>query len=65
MTLSNKVEMDTNGLLVPDNVTIPFIEGDGIGKDIWAASSVVINSAVEKAYKVKYLIFLLFLIFLY
>ena len=51
MTLSNKVEMDTNGLLVPDNVTIPFIEGDGIGKDIWAASSVVINSAVEKAYK--------------
>ena len=51
MTLSNKVEMDNNGLLVPDNVTIPFIEGDGIGKDIWAASSVVINSAVEKAYK--------------
>ena len=51
MTLSNKVEMDTNGLLVPDNVTIPFIEGDGIGKDIWVASSVVINSAVEKAYK--------------
>ena len=51
MTLSNKVEMDTNGLLVPDNVTIPFIEGDGIGKDIWAASSVVINSAVKKAYK--------------
>ena len=38
MTLSNKVEMDTNGLLVPDNVKIPFIEGDGIGKDIWAAS---------------------------
>ena len=51
MTLSNKVEMDTNGLLVPDNVTIPFIEGDGIGKDIWAASSLVINSAVKKAYK--------------
>ena len=51
MTLSNKVEMDTNGLLVPDNVTIPFIEGDGIGKDIWKASSTVISSAVEKAYK--------------
>ena len=51
MTLSNKVEMDTNGLLVPDNVTIPFIEGDGIGKDIWKASSAVISSAVEKAYK--------------
>ena len=51
MTLSNKVEMDTDGLLVPDNVTIPFIEGDGIGKDIWKASSVVINSAVKKAYK--------------
>ena len=51
MRLSNKVEMDTNGLLVPDNVTIPFIEGDGIGKDIWKASSAVISSAVEKAYK--------------
>ena len=50
MTSSNKVEMKTDGLLVPDNVVIPFIEGDGIGADIWAAASMVFNSAVEKAY---------------
>ena len=50
MTSSKKVEMKTDGLLVPDNVVIPFIEGDGIGTDIWAAASMVFDSAVEKAY---------------
>ena len=50
MTSSKKVEMKTDGLLVPDNVVIPFIEGDGIGADIWAAASMVFYSAVEKAY---------------
>ena len=50
MTSSKKVEMKTDGLLVPDNVVIPFIEGDGIGADIWAAASMVFDSAVEKAY---------------
>lgn len=50
MTSSNKVKMKTDGLLVPDNVVIPFIEGDGIGADIWAAASMVFDSAVEKAY---------------
>ena len=45
-----KVEMTEQGLSVPNNVKIPFIEGDGIGADIWAASSNVFNSAVEKAY---------------
>jgi isocitrate dehydrogenase len=42
----------TNGVLnVPSNPIIPFIEGDGIGPDIWAASERVLNAAVEKAYK--------------
>ncbi|MBT4927366.1 NADP-dependent isocitrate dehydrogenase, partial [bacterium] len=50
MTQSKKVEMTEQGLSVPNNVKIPFIEGDGIGVDIWAASSIVFNSAVEKAY---------------
>ena len=50
MTQSKKVEMTEQGLSVPNNVKIPFIEGDGIGADIWAASSNVFNSAVEKAY---------------
>ncbi|MCM3767217.1 NADP-dependent isocitrate dehydrogenase [Neobacillus niacini] len=42
----------TNGVLnVPNNPVIPFIEGDGIGPDIWAASERVLTAAVEKAYK--------------
>ncbi len=39
-----------DGLNVPDNPIIPFIEGDGIGPDIWAAAKNVFDSAVEKAY---------------
>jgi isocitrate dehydrogenase len=42
----------TNGNLnVPNNPIIPFIEGDGTGRDIWAASKRVLDAAVEKAYK--------------
>ncbi|WP_071396003.1 NADP-dependent isocitrate dehydrogenase [Bacillus tuaregi] len=41
----------TNGVLnVPNNPIVPFIEGDGIGPDIWAAASKVLDAAVEKAY---------------
>ena len=40
-------------LKVPDNPIIPFIEGDGIGPDIWAATVRVLDAAVEKAYKGK------------
>ena len=50
MSQSKKVEMTDNGLSVPNNVKIPFIEGDGIGADIWAAASSVFDSAVSKAY---------------
>ena len=38
---------------VPDNPVIPFIEGDGTGRDIWKASRRVFDAAVEKAYKGK------------
>lgn len=38
---------------VPDNPIIPFIEGDGTGRDIWRASVRVFNAAVEKAYQGK------------
>jgi isocitrate dehydrogenase len=41
------------GYNVPDNPIVPFIEGDGTGRDIWKASLRVFNSAVEKAYKSK------------
>jgi len=41
----------SNGVLnVPNNPTVPFIEGDGIGVDIWPAAQKVLDSAVEKAY---------------
>ncbi|KAB2334202.1 NADP-dependent isocitrate dehydrogenase [Bacillus mesophilum] len=41
----------SNGVLnVPNNPIVPFIEGDGIGPDIWASASRVLDAAVEKAY---------------
>ena len=40
-------------LIVPDNPTIPFIEGDGIGPDIWRASVRVFDAAIRKAYSGK------------
>ena len=46
--------MSSRGKLqVPDNPIIPFIEGDGIGADIWAASVRVFDAAVEKAFNGK------------
>jgi isocitrate dehydrogenase len=38
-------------VIVPNFPTIPYIEGDGIGSDIWAAAVRVFDSAIEKAYK--------------
>ena len=38
---------------VPDNPVVPFIEGDGTGRDIWNASRRVFDAAVEKTYKGK------------
>jgi isocitrate dehydrogenase len=38
---------------VPDNPIVPFIEGDGTGRDIWKASLRVFNAAVERAYNGK------------
>src|SRR5690606_20825355 len=38
---------------VPDHPIIPFIEGDGTGPDIWAASQRVFDAAVEKLYSGK------------
>lgn len=49
--MKNKITMGSNGaLIVPDNPVIPFIEGDGIGPDIWSASVRVFDAAVKKAY---------------
>ncbi|MDI7740471.1 NADP-dependent isocitrate dehydrogenase [Lysinibacillus fusiformis] len=46
----SKIVVENGALNVPNNPTIPFIEGDGIGPDIWAAASRVIDAAVDKAY---------------
>jgi len=45
-----RIRVDNGQLIVPDRPVIPFIEGDGIGPDIWAATQRVLNAAVEKAY---------------
>ncbi len=46
-----KISVNADGTLsVPNNPIIPFIEGDGTGADIWAASVRVFDAAVEKAY---------------
>src|SRR5690606_20808266 len=46
-----KITIDSNNrLVVPDNPIIPFIEGDGIGPDVWRASKRVIDAAVEHCY---------------
>jgi isocitrate dehydrogenase len=45
-----KITFEDGKLNVPDHPIIPFIEGDGIGPDIWAASVRVFDAAVEKSY---------------
>ena len=45
-----KITISGGRLTVPNNPVIPFIEGDGIGPDIWRASVRVLDAAVEKAY---------------
>ncbi len=52
--MASKITMGEHGQLqVPENPTIPFIEGDGIGPDIWSASVRVFDAAIEKAYSGK------------
>ena len=45
-----KITIKNGKLNVPDKPTIPYIEGDGTGPDIWRASQLVFDAAVEKAY---------------
>lgn len=46
-----KIRLTNGSLDIPNNPIIPFIEGDGIGPDIWKASQMVFDAAVAKAYK--------------
>ncbi|HEX8830673.1 MAG TPA: NADP-dependent isocitrate dehydrogenase [Longimicrobium sp.] len=45
-----RIEIRGGALQVPDQPILPFIEGDGTGPDIWAASQPVFDAAVERAY---------------
>lgn len=49
-TEGEKITIDNGKLQVPNQPIIPFIEGDGTGRDIWRASKRVLDAAVEKAY---------------
>ena len=46
-----KITIKNGKLAVPDHPVIPFIEGDGTGPDIWRASQLVFDAAVNKAYQ--------------
>ncbi|MDJ0922988.1 MAG: NADP-dependent isocitrate dehydrogenase [Acidimicrobiia bacterium] len=48
--MATAITMDPEGLQVPDEPIIPFIEGDGIGPDIWTAAQAVFDAAVDKAF---------------
>ncbi|MAV69511.1 MAG: isocitrate dehydrogenase (NADP(+)) [Candidatus Marinimicrobia bacterium] len=50
MDKTQVIKMVDGNLVVPSNPTIPYIEGDGIGSDIWSASKFVLDQAIEKAY---------------
>src|SRR5262249_19135217 len=49
-TEGQQITIDNGKLVVPNNPIVPFIEGDGTGRDIWKASKRVLDAAVEKAY---------------
>ena len=46
-----KISYKNGKLSVPENPIIPFIEGDGIGADIWSASQFVFDESIKKAYQ--------------
>ena len=48
--MDHSITKNKEQLAVPDEPIIPYIEGDGIGPDIWRAASLTLDAAVEKAY---------------
>jgi isocitrate dehydrogenase len=52
-TTGTAIRRESGRLVVPDDPIIPFIEGDGTGRDIWRASVRVLDAAVQKAYAGK------------
>jgi len=49
--MAYKIEIRSDGCLHgPENPVIPYIEGDGVGPDIWKASARVFDEAIKKGY---------------
>ena len=48
--MADKIVLENGSLMVSDQPIIPFIEGDGIGLDIWKNAQAVFDAAVEKAF---------------
>ena len=48
--MAEKIRLENGRLLIPDQPIIPYIEGDGVGPDIWSEAQKVIDVAIEKAY---------------
>ncbi|MBW1972665.1 MAG: isocitrate dehydrogenase (NADP(+)) [Deltaproteobacteria bacterium] len=51
--MADKIYYSDGKIIVPDEVVIPYIKGDGTGPDIWNASVIVFDAAISKAYKGK------------
>ncbi|QIQ21605.1 NADP-dependent isocitrate dehydrogenase [Zophobihabitans entericus] len=51
--MSDKITIHQGQLKVPSHPVIPFIEGDGVGKEIWQAAQTIFDKAIEKAYQGK------------
>ena len=51
--MEGRITKERGKLVVPDQVIIPFIEGDGVGPEITAVMHKVVNQAVKKAYSGK------------
>ena len=51
--MDEKIKLIDGKLIVPENPVIPFIEGDGTGRDIWKASVRVFDAAVSKSFNGK------------
>ncbi|WDN57865.1 NADP-dependent isocitrate dehydrogenase [Streptococcus parasuis] len=48
--MAERIRLENGRLLIPDQPIIPYIEGDGVGQDIWPEAQKVIDAAIEKAY---------------
>lgn len=48
--MAEKLQFENGKIKVPDQIIIPFIEGDGVGPDIWRASKIVFEAAIKKVY---------------